>query len=1109
MEEQNNLQIIAEQFELIKNNQVLNDYHKGKHLFELFNLILEEASSEEKISFTTLFSRLAFIGTKYKISPSNLHLAHVFRKAHETGIIRHETETDHVKLGVAICGILLRDIFMIATAGPSQEEWQYVKSRFDFEKRKTIGFRPVVEAVLFSVDPSKKELRFFDDQEPTTEKTALYDIHDKNEIFNQNIESLIKTFTLPIHVNFIDTEIREDGVYLPAGLIIHPDHLVDVTAIAECFKEFGSNPFLYLISRFKQSEPTTPLLTGNLVNTLLDELISDPDTNLASLLPVLFRSNPLGFSILGDDELRDLVDKLKMHFNNLQDTIKNKFTEMKIRRENIFLEPSFFSRDYGIQGRLDVLHQREDQKTFDIIELKSGSTFRTNTYGINAGHYIQTLLYELMIQSSFSKRSKSFNYILYSKEVEKPLRFAPPVKAQQFEAMKLRNELMAIEQKLKNADTDDAILRYLKPQNFPKFKGFNLKDVENFHNIYTTLDSVCRLYFRCFTAFVAREQSMTKTGEHGVSRSNGHAALWLESNEEKRDRFSILSGLSILENHTSNEDAFITFLRKPNDQNLVNFRIGDIGVLYPAKDDQSQAVLRNQIFKCTITGLDSEKVTVRLRNKQYNQRLFTENNSWNIEPDNLDSSFGQMYRSLFAWATAPEEYRDLYLGRKRPGIKKQVMEVSVSGENLTRDQQEMLEKMANCRDYFLLWGPPGTGKTSVVIKNLVRHLHDNTAENVLLLAYTNRAVDEICDALTSLGVEFHDSYLRIGSRFAADGRFHDRLLEQFIRNARTRAEIVALLTSKRIFVSTVSSILGRPELFSLKEFDTVIIDEASQILEPMLAGLLSRFKRYILVGDHKQLPAVVTQSIADANIMDEGLRSLGFTNTCTSLFERLYLHVRKQGWDHAYGILGYQGRMHTALMEFPNNYFYEGKLKVLDSSARQTASDLYKHSHPSYSWLAQRKIFIDTPEDNEINWKTNKFEAEKCLEIIRGLLVVFDQNKIPLTPESIGIITPYRAQIALIRQKLEVLPPEVYNKISVDTVERYQGGARSVIIISFCVNRLTQLDSLVSLSNEGTDRKMNVAITRAKEQIILIGNKNLLSKNETYRKLIEHYELAP
>jgi DNA replication ATP-dependent helicase Dna2 len=89
------------------------------------------------------------------------------------------------------------------------------------------------------------------------------------------------------------------------------------------------------------------------------------------------------------------------------------------------------------------------------------------------------------------------------------------------------------------------------------------------------------------------------------------------------------------------------------------------------------------------------------------------------------------------------------------------------------------------------------------------------------------------------------------------------------------------------------------------------------------------------------------------------------------------------------------------------------------------------------------------------------------------------------------------------------LPPEVYNKISVDTVERYQGGARSVIIISFCVNRLTQLDSLVSLSNEGTDRKMNVAITRAKEQIILIGNKNLLSKNETYRKLIEHYELAP
>ena len=111
-----------------------------------------------------------------------------------------------------------------------------------------------------------------------------------------------------------------------------------------------------------------------------------------------------------------------------------------------------------------------------------------------------------------------------------------------------------------------------------------------------------------------------------------------------------------------------------------------------------------------------------------------------------------------------------------------------------------------------------------------------------------------------------------------------------------------------------------------------------------------------------------------------------------------------------------------------------------------------------------------------------------------------------LTSSSIGIITPYRAQIALLKKCMEILPSAIVEKISVDTVERYQGSARDIIIISFCVNRLSQLDALISLSQEGIDRKLNVALTRAKEHIILIGNKALLSTNEVYSQLILHYE---
>jgi len=104
---------------------------------------------------------------------------------------------------------------------------------------------------------------------------------------------------------------------------------------------------------------------------------------------------------------------------------------------------------------------------------------------------------------------------------------------------------------------------------------------------------------------------------------------------------------------------------------------------------------------------------------------------------------------------------------------------------------------------------------------------------------------------------------------------------------------------------------------------------------------------------------------------------------------------------------------------------------------------------------------------------------------------------------TIGIITPYRAQIAAIKLELEKTLPELSNLITIDTVERYQGGARDYIIMSTCSNFSFQLRSLVSLSEDGVDRKLNVAITRSREQFILIGNENVLSQDENYKALIE------
>ena len=178
----------------------------------------------------------------------------------------------------------------------------------------------------------------------------------------------------------------------------------------------------------------------------------------------------------------------------------------------------------------------------------------------------------------------------------------------------------------------------------------------------------------------------------------------------------------------------------------------------------------------------------------------------------------------------------------------------------------------------------------------------------------------------------------------------------------------------------------------------------------------------------------------------------------------------------------------------------------MPGSGRQTVPLFFEICHDETKYLQQRKVFIDTNEDEEINWKTNINEANACVEVINDLISLYTLNGKTILEDSIGIITPYRAQIALIRKCMEQLPPEIFKKITVDTVERYQGGARDIVIISFCVNKLAQLDSLVSLSSEGVDRKLNVALTRAKEQIILIGNDELLSANNVYKKLIDSYK---
>ncbi|MBI5916602.1 MAG: hypothetical protein HY842_14590 [Bacteroidetes bacterium] len=262
-------------------------------------------------------------------------------------------------------------------------------------------------------------------------------------------------------------------------------------------------------------------------------------------------------------------------------------------------------------------------------------------------------------------------------------------------------------------------------------------------------------------------------------------------------------------------------------------------------------------------------------------------------------------------------------------------------------------------------------------------------------------------------------------------------------------------------------------------------------------------------GYHKQLPAVVVQSPEASAVTDEKLLSIGLQNLRNSLFERLFRRCTEQNWHWAFNLLSHQGRMHEDIVRFPGELFYEGKLKILPkeipASQKQSAPLAAQPADNQADWqkvvTGRRIAFLNTPIDRQSpSRKTNRHEAELLAQLVKH----FQSPQFPILNSqfSIGIITPYRAQIAQIQ---EVMQREGIDcgSITIDTVERYQGGARDIILISLCTNVASQMETLVSLSEEGVDRKLNVALTRAREQVVVLGNEELLRRNEVYRRLID------
>ena len=520
-----------------------------------------------------------------------------------------------------------------------------------------------------------------------------------------------------------------------------------------------------------------------------------------------------------------------------------------------------------------------------------------------------------------------------------------------------------------------------------------------------------------------------------------------------------------------------------------------------------------------------------------------------------DITFQRMKEALKAFKRLPKWRREKLLGKREPEFNAGAgagdgEELEFFNESLNNSQREAVRKSLAARDFFLIHGPPGTGKTITCVEVISQLV--SRGYRVLAAADSNVAVDNLVERLDRIGLNVvrighparvipalrrrsidylvqdeqdyrkaqelrekayaikeqmeerftfpemrwrrglsDEAILRLANEGKTTRGIPKKKIEEMKRWIELKQDVDALFKDARALedravrrilknaaVICVTNSTAGSELLGSEKFDIAVIDEATQSTEPSSLIPVLKAKRFIMAGDHKQLPPTV--------LNEEAMRG----SLSRSMFERL---LALYG-DKIRVMLEVQYRMNEEIAEFPNNEFYEGRLRADERVRWQTIAELVPSITELEFVMADKPlVFIDTAysagfEERMRRGSTsreNEGEARLVKFIVERLL---DAG---VRAEDIAVISPYDDQVALIRMMLQV------EGLEIKTVDGFQGREKEVVIVSFVrSNKFGDIGFLSDL------RRLNVSITRAKRKLILIGNSQTLGREGCYRRLI-------
>lgn len=458
------------------------------------------------------------------------------------------------------------------------------------------------------------------------------------------------------------------------------------------------------------------------------------------------------------------------------------------------------------------------------------------------------------------------------------------------------------------------------------------------------------------------------------------------------------------------------------------------------------------------------------------------------------------------------ELRDIMLGTLKPGFR-ELYPVRFPWLNST--QENAVNKVLCSRDVSIVHGPPGTGKTTTLVEAIYETLHREP--QVLVCAQSNTAVDWICEKLVDRGVnvlrignptrvndkmlsftyerrfEGHPAYSELWSirkamremggkhRGSYEERESARNRMSRLRDRATQLEIqinADLFDNAHVIASTLVS--SNHRILNGRHFGTLFIDEAAQALEAACWIAIRKADRIVLAGDHCQLPPTIKCYEAARGGLE-----------CT-LMERVVANK-----PSTVSLLKVQYRMHEDIMKFPSQWFYNGELQAAPEIRYRGILDW----DTPINWIDTSDMDFKEEFIGETFGRINKAEADLLLQELKAYINRIGGKRVLEERIDFGIISPYKAQVQYLRNKIKAsgsLKP-YRSLLTVNTVDGFQGQERDVIFISLVrANEDGQIGFLNDL------RRMNVAITRARMKLVILGEAETMKRHKFYRKLIEY-----